>query len=123
MIVVIDDERTFEFTDTAVYARTSQEAISRLANTAILFDQVPIGAIGEITQMFFDHDLGEDSEADGVVVARFVGILVRGCPDLFRGCKFYIHSQNPVGAKNIFDALKFYGIDAQVIPLPPLKKA
>lgn len=122
MIIVIDDERTFDFVDTTFHIRTSQEAMSQLSHTAIMFETWPAGGMDTISCVFFDHDLGPKSDMDGVVVAHHVGILYRGCPDLFVGCQFFIHSQNPVGAQNIKNALERYGIDAQIIPLPPLKK-
>lgn len=59
---------------------------------------------GEVEEISFDHDLGEQIHGDGYIVAKYIekyafnGTLNR--------MKWDIHSANPVGAKNITMAMQ-----------------
>lgn len=122
MIIVIDDERTFEDEqfDDAIYLRTSQAAIYWLALYITRAHTAPIGATTPIQEIWFDHDLGEKSEDDSVVVADFLGMMISftGETDLFYGLKLYIHTQNPVGGEVIKNTFKKYHLHSERVDLP-----
>lgn len=107
MIIVVDDERTFEhFPDEeTIYFRTSGEAIDFLSKSHP----------ADIEEIWLDHDLGEDDTA-----MRVVDFLVQcahfswGLNTLFT---IYVHSMNPVGAQNIVRALERY-YTVERVPLP-----
>lgn len=83
----IDDER-FPVSDDFVIARSSDEAIS-----VVLDKGLPI-------YISFDHDLGgEDTSMR--FVKWFAEHVLFGEASLDEAFDFYVHSQNPVGKKNI----------------------
>jgi hypothetical protein len=97
-VLVIDDERVVPFT--ALYARTVEAATHELLKSW--------------EQVYFDHDLGDKFGRDTINVLRHLereGLRPRiGTA--------YVHSMNPVGAKNIMDTLIAWKIPAYRIPLP-----
>lgn len=132
-IVIVDDERTFKNIPEShvrttgvvevVYLRTSQEAMAWFATFYSRY--IFASARDEILAVYFDHDLGGSSEGTGEDVAKFVALLVHarfGHPPAFWGCSFYIHSMNPVGAKNIAAVFRSIGtgVAPLIIPLPEL---
>lgn len=120
MIVVVDDERTFDLGEEINYIRTSQDAIKGLSHYAMLWEMAPAGAFDRIREIWLDHDLGEMSDNDGVTVATFITLMMRAQPEMFYGCKIYIHSQNPVGARNILHVFGRAGVESRVVGLPTL---
>lgn len=123
MIVVIDDERTFNplyFTKSIIYLRTSQDALLWFTEYSIDINWLPGGAVEEVDEIWFDHDLGSLSKNDALVVAKYVAQLVKFDPS---GClddtDIYIHSQNPVGAGNIKAVFTGLDLDAHLRELPP----
>lgn len=124
LIVVIDDERTFArdplLDSEFVYLRTSQDAMAWFAKVYTQWHFAPVAP--EINQIWFDHDLGEESQEDAIWVARFVSALASGTlagRQMFDNTEIYVHSQNAVGASNIADVLKYMA--AKVVPLPALE--
>lgn len=87
----IDDER-FPVTDDWIVARSSQEAVG------------VITVYGFPMEIAFDHDLGGDDTS-----MRFINWLLDQILDenlaIPVGFKYSVHSQNPVGAKNIKDVM------------------
>lgn len=123
MIIVVDDERTFAHREEPViYLRTSQDALAWFANYATDYQYNPRGSMHRINEIWFDHDLGEKSNADGTKVARFVALMMcRLDRSMFEVVDLYIHSQNPVGAKAVQAAFRETSKIAQIVPLPPLR--
>lgn len=94
-ILVVDDERTFNFPDeTVTYARTSEDAINCIYQ--FKWDVI-----------FLDHDLGGDDTT--IPVAKFLREYEDPTP-------VYIHSMNPIGRKNLLFDLPH----AQIIDLEAL---
>jgi hypothetical protein len=120
VIVVIDDERNFDLGEQIYYIRTSQEAISRISHHAMMWETSPVGAFEPIRELWLDHDLGLASDNDGDVVATFLVLMMRAQPEMFEGCKIYIHSQNPVGAARIEHIFSRNDIEAKRVELPAL---
>lgn len=123
MIIVIDDERTFDI-DTAAnvwYARTSDEGILQIAKAWTNFTL----HYGEtIEAIYLDHDLGEDDTIVPVVEFLYnlgytVGKGVYSFTDIVGD--IYIHSQNPTAATMIIPLLSPLYSNVQRIPLPELK--
>ena len=83
----LDDER-FPTSDDWVIVRSSNEAIDLVKHQGMPYE------------IAFDHDLGEDDTSmkfvHWIIEAFYDGNLV--FPDNFT---FYVHSQNPIGARNI----------------------
>lgn len=118
LIVVVDDERTFDTDEPIIYLRTNTEAISWLAQWWMTNETRPMHATARsIDQLWFDHDLGDGGEA--IVTARFLSCLNR-TGHLPIGI-INVHSQNPVGADNLLRELA--GCAGQITrqPLPNLK--
>ncbi len=80
-VLVVDDIRTLKpkFSCDLVHARTSEEALECLRNSN--WDVI-----------FLDHDLGGDDTT--IPVARYIE-----ASDI--NAQVFIHSQNPVGRKNL----------------------
>lgn len=73
-----------------IIAKTANEAITHLVT-------------GKITEMSFDHDLGDLMAGTGYTVARWLELAAYTCT--IPRIKWAIHSANPVGRKNIEVAL------------------
>ena len=73
------------------HAKTYDEALS------LLFT-------GKVKEVSLDHDLGEKDGKDGYGIAKFIWMMARngGIPRL----RWSIHSANPVGRRNMEEALK-----------------
>lgn len=88
----LDDERTPVFEDWVI-ARSSNEAIELLKERGIP------------TEIALDHDLGGDDTS-----MKYIRYLIDYvfCNDLRlpKDFRYYIHSMNPVGAKNIERLMK-----------------
>lgn len=56
----------------------------------------------------FDHDLGEDAPTGHEIAQKLVEMDLDKKIDLPKDLSFYVHSQNPVGAKNIEGLLTQY---------------
>lgn len=98
MIVVVDDERTFQGDDVDVYLRTENEALAWFARWYTADARRPIGATEAwIDELWLDHDLGD--EQDVMSVVHFLSSISRGHRLPIR--KILIHTQNPVGAANM----------------------
>lgn len=87
----IDDER-FPVTDDWVIVRSSQEAIDCVKKNG--FPQ----------HINFDHDLGGD-DTTRRFVSWIVDRMLDGDYQFPEGFTFDVHSQNPIGAKSIRDAM------------------
>ena len=118
MIIVIDDERTFDFND-VTYFRDGQTAMVWFALRCSGASHLPEGALEPISEIWFDHDLGPKSNFDALAVARFVALMKAFDLGDIKDASIYVHSQNPVGAEQIMNA--FYSGDAVRVSLPPLK--
>jgi len=124
MIVVIDDERTFAnmWETEVVYLRTSQEAMLFFAEWATETNFLPSDATEDITQIWFDHDLGSASKSDAALVAKQVALIQKYDPSgILHDCAILVHSQNPVGAKNIKNIFNSLGLDCQITTLPRME--
>lgn len=85
-ILVVDDERTFNnLSGDITYARSSNDAICALI-------------IGDYDVILLDHDLGGDDTT--INVARY--IKEENIPSVIM-----IHTQNPVGRKNLLLELPY----------------
>lgn len=84
----IDDERN-PVDKSFIVARTSQEAIEYIQ----LFNTLPI-------EICFDHDLGGD-DTSMKFIHWMTGQILDGKYKLRKDFKYSIHSQNPVGVRNI----------------------
>lgn len=127
MIVVIDDERTFQADKEVIYLRDQDAAIlffAKLWNDNL---SAPLGAQQVIDEVWFDHDLGEGG-GNGLAVAELFANLSSSYFDMTDGKilarSVLVHSQNPVGADSIYRLLKsrltHLGTDVLRVPLPPL---
>jgi hypothetical protein len=85
----IDDERPMP-KHYDLHAKTAEEAISLLK-------------AGGIKQIAFDHDLGVIIGNDGYAVAKF--IEQAAYKGTIQPLAWTVHSGNPVGRKNITDAM------------------
>lgn len=99
-ILVIDDERTFIFSedDEVVYARNLYEAREFLLNEH--WDEV-----------WLDHDLGNGEDVSKLTNEIEASRIVLDVD------WFYIHTMNPVGRDNIYHALKNAGYKLSIINL------
>jgi len=98
--IFLDDEREpVNYLD-FIIVRNYSEFVSIVLN---------IGFPDELTYVTFDHDLGDDS-LDGYECAKFLVSLDQDRKGKLLGdnFKFYVHSQNPVGAMNINSYLNNY---------------
>lgn len=103
LIVVVDDERTFDTDEEIIYLRTVDEAISWIAQWWTTNQNRPYMASARwIDELWFDHDLGESGDA--ITVANFIRALSEVNGDVFPIHTINVHSQNPVGADNIVSA-------------------
>lgn len=88
-ILVVDDQRIFKFgTDhTVQHELTAQHGLA-----AMMWE-------GPWDEVYLDHDLGQASKADGTKLAHSIAFLK---PEVGR---FYVHSMNVVGRKNMLKIL------------------
>lgn len=99
--IVVDDERTFE---TGVHCRTWQDGIAQIERTS-----------GWLL-LYLDHDLGTNGD-----IMPLVDWLCENAstdpefPDRF---DVRVHSQNPVGARNVVRALARWGYRVHLSRLP-----
>lgn len=121
MIVVIDDERTFKWDvnegHPPVYFRNSNNALAFLANWwTEQFNNCPPTYI---EALYLDHDLGGGDTT--IPVVKFLAALsqVEGNDLEFLG-NVFIHSQNPVGARNLKAWCHKFSPNVSIIPLPEL---
>jgi hypothetical protein len=99
MIVVIDDERTFDSDEEIIYLRSADEALAWLAKWLVRDFNRLIGVPEEkISQLWLDHDLG-DGDDIGIVVDFLLVIH----PNFPRIESIMVHSQNPVGASRVVE--------------------
>lgn len=95
----IDDERFPVEGDNAVIVRSSDEAKAVMEQN------------GCPTFISFDHDLGGDDTSMGIVhwmIRQDLDLRHHGFVFIPFDFKFDVHSQNPVGAKNITELLNSY---------------
>lgn len=114
-ILVIDDERTFSNDGGAcmVHCRTVGEALEVLVN--IWNHDVMFPYERGIDEIWFDHDLGSEGGDIMVVINWLRNVAEIGHP--FPVEQIFVHSQNPVGAKNIVDALfMIYRVKREFLP-------
>lgn len=117
--VVIDDERTFDTNIDVIYLRSSDEALAWLAKWWLRNVSRPMGVEEDfIQELWFDHDLGDGDDAS--VVAKFLYEL-KNRGDLPMIKTIMVHSQNPVGARNLADLLYGCARHVQTSALPKLK--
>lgn len=120
MIVVIDDERTFDTDDEIVYARTSNEGLAVIAK--VWTDAVLNYGSTDI-YLYLDHDLGGSDTIMPVVNFLYVtgwvteSVVLR-LPDIISG--IYVHSQNPTAGDSIVPVLSKVYKNVERIPLPAL---
>lgn len=120
MIVVIDDERTFD-TDRndVLYLRSVTDALAWFANWWTTNENLPLGTSEwRIEQVWFDHDLGASDPA--TVVADFIATLNR--KGMLPIDSILIHSQNPAGAENLLRTLAGCASNVVRCTLPNLKE-
>lgn len=125
MIVVIDDERTFHpqafGEEEILYLRTSQDALLWFAEWVAQTNFLPSGATADVTQIWFDHDLGSMSAGDGVLVAKYIALVKKYDPSfILEDASIYVHSQNPVGARNIQNIFHSLELECYIRPLPEM---
>ncbi|MET3209756.1 UNVERIFIED_CONTAM: hypothetical protein ABIC26_002703 [Paenibacillus sp. PvR008] len=84
----VDDLR--DCPDGFVVARTYYEAIHILET-------------GSVRILTLDHDLGED--VDGKELPNGYDLVKYFCENGFRADKIYLHTDNPVGRKNMYETL------------------
>lgn len=120
MIIVIDDERTFNFrpfTPTTHYARTSDEGIMLILKSWLAY----MNRMGEAVDiLYLDHDLGEDDDIHPVVEFLYtMGKTAEGFTIFIQNIE--VHSQNPTSGW-IVSNLGMAGFKrVERVPLPPLK--
>lgn len=117
MIVIIDDERTFStlLSHDIVHLRSSDEAVAWLGKWWSDNWSRPLGSeTVVIDELWFDHDLGGEDTA--VPVARYLNTLAHHVDRLPIG-RILIHSQNPVGSKNLWGWLSGVGLSCARVPL------
>lgn len=126
MIIVIDDERTFDINLGACiwYARTSNEGLAAVTrawtNAALRYGEY-------VEALYLDHDLGGEDTIMPVVDFLYVSGMKSGImnpSDVLRPPDFieniYVHSQNPTAADTIVPLLSPLYNNVQRIPLPKL---
>ena len=117
MIVVVDDERTFKTDAPILYIRTLNNALAFFARLYKNNLALPVGGETIVTQLWLDHDLGEDQEA--IELAEFLFAL--SDPHMYYWVEtVFVHSQNPVGAQNVFNVMNQGFRDVRRVPLPEL---
>lgn len=116
-VVVIDDERTFDTDEPIVYLRTADEALAYLAAWWTMNLRAPMDCELWIDALYLDHDLGPGQDAG--VVADFLSCLREIGPEL-PILEVFVHTQNPVGAKNLLATCANIGQSVTRIPLPNL---
>ena len=67
-----------------------------------------ISTFGAPSYISFDHDLGEDEINGHEIVKKMVEMDMDGMEIFTEDFGFYVHSQNPIGKKNIDELLKNY---------------
>lgn len=106
-ILLIDDLRNFKDKRAAVIARNSSQAISILSQD------------NDWDEIWLDHDLGE---VDGVLdsVMSVVDFLSEAAfnDTPVNVSKIFIHTSNPVGAKQMFASLTRYGYNCVKVNAP-----
>lgn len=120
MIIVIDDERTFD-TDRndVLYLRSVTDALAWFAHWWTTNENLPLHAPQRrIEQVWFDHDLGVSGSA--TVVADFIATLNR--KGMLPIDSIFVHSQNPVGAENLLRTLAGCASNVIRCTLPNLKE-
>jgi hypothetical protein len=121
LIVVIDDERSFDTDVSIVYLRNSTEALGYLARK-MTHQQTEYGQ--PIFELWLDHDLGHpenypEGKNDTIVpVVRFLDMIAHTHLKLVIN-KIFVHSQNPVGSESVVATL-FKHYDVRRVPLPEL---
>lgn len=77
--------------------RTVQDAIKMIEDKGVPY------------KIYFDHDLGEDSNGDSPELVKWlIEKDLDGYIDIPKDFSFTVHSGNPVGSKNISSALNNY---------------
>lgn len=118
LVIVLDDERTFQSDEPVVYLRTANEALAWFAAWWTKDRRSSVYApIVWVDELWLDHDLGEGEDA--TIVVDFLYSLNEHGGDRVDPLpirKVIVHSQNPVGARNL--ARKAKGICGDVtIPM------
>lgn len=108
MILVIDDERTFDFTGATVHCRSSNDALSTLARIMIV-QKMKYG--NPLRELWLDHDLGENDDIR--IVVDFLCLIDLKVDQIF------VHSQNPT-SDWIVNVLKRTGYNAVRSTLPAM---
>lgn len=118
VVVVVDDERTFEFKEgtTGYTFRTSAEALKFLIGHWYELYSDPIEAL------YLDYDLGGNDTA--LIIARFMQRVAQlkfpwdtESVPMVRVERVFVHSQNPVGARDMRSLLMNH-YDVRIIKLP-----
>lgn len=110
MILVVDDERTFDFDGNVVYCRSSESGLSTIARIMI---QQQVKYAGSLDELWLDHDLGGNDDIR--VVVDFLTLI-----DL-KVDQIYVHSQNPT-SDWIVPVLNAVGYNVERSALPTLTK-
>jgi hypothetical protein len=96
--LVIDDVRTFKpINGITVYARTLDDAMHNLL-------------VENWDEVWWDHDLGKESNGDAIVAAKFMESLEHK-----PNTRMVVHTMNPVGREALIGALRDYPVEI----LPP----
>jgi hypothetical protein len=90
MRIFLDDER-FPVDDTLVVFRTAESLLQFINHSGVQM----------ISFISFDHDLGEGLMTGYDLVNTIVDLELSGKKILSDDFSFYVHSQNPVGKRNI----------------------
>jgi hypothetical protein len=117
LVVVVDDERTFQTDSEVIYCRSSNEALSTLSK--IWINQwYRKGTV--IAELWLDHDLSADDTIMPVV--EWLSLMAIH-PDNPLITQIYVHTQNPVGGESIMSRLGAAGYNVKRVPLPEMENA
>lgn len=96
MRIFLDDERLPSSDDFEIY-RNAEDLVSRIQTDGIVLEYVS-----------FDHDLGEGIMTGYDLVKWIVNYELDGNTVLSDKFEYYVHSQNPIGKRNIETILDNY---------------
>lgn len=123
LIVVVDDERTFESNSRVIYLRDSTHALAYLARK-LMHQQTEYGEA--ISELWLDHDLGYPKDyppGQPDTIGPVINFLDMMAQTQFKIQidKIFVHSQNSSGSERMMLTLsKHYSV--MRVPLPELVK-
>lgn len=103
MKIFLDDERTPDFLRRFGFAESEYSGMVVVRNSQEMINTVKVCGMPEFIS--FDHDLGGE-DTSRVFIKWLLDELLDGrITTIPKGFGFFVHSQNPIGAKWILDTM------------------